>query len=89
MFSRIVLIAGGVTLLLVGVAGLVVWATGFAFLKEALLDGVPFFFDRGGGQVQVPGRVVGAVAVVVPLLGAVGGFWLLRLALQRDNEQNN
>ena len=89
MFSRTLLIASGVALLLLGVAGLVVWVTGFAFLKEALLDGVPFFFDRGGGQVQVPGRVVGAVAVMVPLLGAVGGFWLLRLAFERDNEQRN
>jgi hypothetical protein len=80
---------GGVALLLVAIAGLVAWVTGFTFLKEGLLDGVPFFFDRGGRQIQISGRVVGVVAMVVPLLGAAGGFWLLRSAFGRDNEQSN
>jgi len=89
MLSRILFIVGGVMLLLVGGAGLVLWVTGFTFLKEALLDGVPFLFDTSSRQVQIPGRAIGAAALVVPVLGAVGGTWLLRAAFERDNGRSN
>ena len=89
MFSRDLLIVSGVPLLLVGVAAIVHWVTDFTALKDGLLDGVPFFFDRGGHQVQISGRVVGVIPVGVPLLGAVGGWWLLRSAFEKDNEPRN
>ena len=84
MFSRCLLILGGAALLLVAIGGLVAWATGFTFLEQGLLDGVPFFFNKGGRQIQVSGRIVGLVAIIVPVLGAVGGIWLLRVAFERE-----
>jgi hypothetical protein len=89
MISRCLLLVGGAALMLVAVAGVVAWATGFSALKEGLLDGIPFFFNRAGGQIQIPGRIVGLAAVFAPLLGAVGGVWLFRLALENDNDRGN
>ena len=80
-------IFGGSVLLLLAVGGVICWVTGFEMLREMLVDGVPVFFDRGGSQTQVPGRLVGALVLIVPVACAIAGGWLLRPALHKEEEK--
>ncbi len=81
-------IFGGSVLLLLAVGGVICWVTGFEMLREILVDGVPVFLDRGGGQTQVPGRLSGALALIVPVACAIAGGWLLRAALHKEEEKH-
>jgi len=74
-------------LLLLGVGGAVYWITGFDMLKMMLLDGVPVFFSHAGNQIQVPGRLVGALVLVVPIVCAVAGIWLLLTAFHTEHQK--
>jgi hypothetical protein len=89
MISRCLFIIFGVGLLLVAGAGVVAWVTGFTALQQALLYGVPWIvaMSSTGTPIRIPGRVIGLISIVVPLLGMLGGFWLLRLAFERDDEK--
>jgi hypothetical protein len=84
MLSRFTFLLGAMAMFGLAIAGVVTWASGFVFLKEALLEGVPYFFGTNGSQIRVPGRLLGTLAVIVPVIGAVGGIWLLRLAFERE-----
>ena len=79
---------GGSVLLLLAVGGVVYWVSGFEILWEMLVDGVPIFFDRGGSQTQVPGRLVPALALMVPVACAIAGVWLLRAAFDKEEEKH-
>jgi hypothetical protein len=81
---RVFSIVAGIVLLLGAVGGGVCWVTGFEMFKEMLVDGVPVFFSRGGSQTQIPGRLVGALVLIVPIAFAVGGVWLLRSGFDRE-----
>ena len=76
------LLAGSV-LLLVSVGGIVYWVIGFEMLKEILVEGVPVFFEHAGRQWDFPGRLVGTVALLIPIVCAIGGVSLLRLGFDR------
>jgi hypothetical protein len=81
-------IFGGSVLLLLAVGGVICWVTGFEMLREMLVDGVPVFFNRGGSQTQIPGRLVGALALLVPVACALAGGWLLRAAFDKAEEKS-
>jgi hypothetical protein len=85
---RLFSILGGSLLLLLAVGGVVCWVTGFEMLREMLVDGVPVFFNRGGSQTQVPGRLIAALALTVPVACAISGVWLLRAALGTEEEEH-
>ena len=85
---RALLIFGGVMLMLLAISGAVCWVNGFEMLQEILINGAPIFFDHGGRQIELPGRLVGALALTVPIVCLIGGIWLLRLAFDRDDERN-
>ena len=77
-------IVAGLVLLLVAIGGGVYWVTGFEMLREMLVEGVPVFFDHRGSQTQIPGRLVGALVLIVPIDFAIGGVWLLRSGFDRE-----
>ena len=77
-------IVAGIVLLLLAVGDGVCWVTGFEMFREMLMDGVPVFFDHGGSQTQIPGRLVGALVLIVPIAFAIGGVWLLRSGFDRE-----
>ncbi len=81
-------IFGGSVLLLLAVGGVVCWVTGFEMLREMLIDGVPVFFNRGGSQTQIPGRLVAALAIIVPVACAIVGCWLIRAAFDKEEEKH-
>jgi len=89
MISRCLFIICGAALLLVALAGIVAWVTGFTPLQQALLDGELWHVSMSStsATIDIPGRVVAVIAIVVPLLGLLSGFWLLRLAFERDDNQ--
>ena len=81
-------IVAGVVLLLLAVGGVVCWITCFEMLREMLVDGVPVFIGHGGSQTQVPGRLVGAAVLMVPIAFVIGGVWLLRSGFDREVEHD-
>jgi len=89
MLSRCLFIICGAALLLVAVAGIVAWVTGFNYLQQSLVDNVSWHvaMSRTGTSIEIPGRVVALIAILVPLLGLLGGFWLLRVATEKDDNQ--
>lgn len=84
MLSRFAFLLGAMAMFGLSIAGVLTWASGSAFLKEALVEGNPYFFGTSDSQIRVPGRLLGTFAVIVPVFGAVGGIWLLRLAFERE-----
>ena len=81
---RVLWIIAGIVLLLVAGGGVVFWVTEFEMHREVLVRGTPVFFDRGGSQIEIPGRLVVALVLVVPIVCAVGGVWLLRSGFERE-----
>ena len=81
---RVFSIIAGLVLLILAGGGVVCWVTGFEMFREMLVDGVPVFFRHGGGQTQIPGRLVGAVVLIVPIAFVIGGVWLLRSGFDRE-----
>lgn len=81
-------ILGGVVLLLLAAAGIVCWVTGFEMFKGMLMDDVPVFFEHGGRQTEVSGRLVGALVFTVPIACAIGGVWLLRSGSGEEGERD-
>lgn len=85
---RVFSIVASIVLLLVAVGGGICWVTAFEMFREMLIDGVPVIFDYGGSQTQIPGRLLGALVLVVPIVCAVGGVWLLRSGFDRGSEHD-
>ena len=81
-------IFGGSVLLLLAAGGVICWVTGYEMLREMLVDGAPVFFDRGGSQTQIPGRLVAALALTVPVVCAIAVGWLLRTAFDKEEEKH-
>ncbi len=76
-------IISGILLLLLAIGGLVTCVEAFEFLRLMLIDGAPFFFEHDGQQTQIPGRLVGTVIILLPLIFAAGGIWLLYSGFDR------
>jgi hypothetical protein len=85
---RTISILGGSALLLVAIGGAVCWVTGFGMLSEMLIDGVPMFFEHGGGQTEISGRLVGALMLIVPLACAICSAWLFHSTFGRKDEHD-
>jgi hypothetical protein len=86
---RVLFILSGVGLLLLAAAGAVVWVRGFEMLKQLLVEGVPFFWEfENGRQLHLSGRLVSAFAIAVPVACALGGGWLIRLGVVREERHN-
>jgi hypothetical protein len=85
---RAFLILGGATLLLLAIGGMVLCIVSFEMLKEILTDGEPVVFDHGGSQTQIPGRLFGVLVLMVPIVCALGGVWLLRSGFSREDEDD-
>jgi hypothetical protein len=74
---RVFSIIVGIVLLLVAGCGVVCWVSEFEMHKTILIDGSTVSYDRGGSHVEIPGRLVVALVLVIPIVCAVGGGWLL------------
>src|SRR5438105_3582818 len=74
-----------VVLLVLAAGGVVWWIAGFEVFKEMLLDGVPVFFDHGASQTQVPGRLLAAAVLAVPVFCPVGGVFSVPRSIEKMN----
>lgn len=87
MSIRLILFVAAAALLLLAGAGLLCWALGFAFWSRLLLHGGTVFVDKGGPG-PIPGRWLGAVVLLVPIVCSIGGIWFLKAAFDRDGEDD-
>jgi hypothetical protein len=87
MYSKLFLVSGGVLLLLIAAAGALCWAMGFAFWSKLLMHGGTVFFDRSS-KIPLPGRLLGIVVLIAPLICFVCGVWLVRSAFEKDDDCN-
>ena len=82
---KLLIILGSVVLLLLALAGVVGWIFIFDMLKESLLDGTPVFFEYGGVPREFSGRLVGILALAIPIACALIGIWLIRVGIEKEN----
>lgn len=73
----------GIILLIITAGSGVCWVMGFEMLRMMLVEGTPLFFEHGGDQIQIPGRLAGSVMLIVPITCLIGGVWLVRSGFDR------
>jgi len=73
----------GIILLIVTAGSGVCWAMGFEMLQAMLVDGAPLFFEHAGDQIQIPGRLIGALMLIIPITCLITGVWLIKSGIDR------
>jgi hypothetical protein len=85
---KALLIFCGIALILLALACVATLVSAFDLLKECLVNGTPVFFEHGGVQRQFPGRVIGILALLIPIASMVIGIWLIRVGHERENKRD-
>jgi H+/Cl- antiporter ClcA len=74
----------GIALLLVAGGGVVCWVTDFKAHRQILFGVSSVSVNLEGRRIEIPGRLVVALVIGIPIVCAVGGVWLLRSGLDRE-----
>lgn len=84
---KTVSIIAGALFLTLAIGGMVMWAYGFAELKEWLLNPVPVFFELKNDTLQVPSRWLALGIIAIPFGCLAVGIWLIQPLFERGAER--